>query len=852
MIKVKNIIKIYKSKDGSSCTAVDGINISFDEKGFVFIVGKSGSGKSTLLNLLSGMDCVSSGEIFIDGKSAKEFKANDFDIYRNTYVGFVFQDFSLIDSLTVGENIEMSIKLQGKEITKDEVIEALDKVGLQPEYYNRATYELSGGEKQRVAIARALIKNPKIIFADEPTGSLDAQTSKQCLDLFKELAKDHLVIAVSHDIDNALQYGDRIITLRDGKVIQDKIKVEKIDLHKLKEEYQSKVDEFFTQRIEDDSDKQDNFVSVETHIPLKQAFKISIENFKKKKIHFSITLLLTIIALSIFSLASIMQNYSPHQASLMTFEKLDIKTLMLSNTVNIEDSDEELTGINSFIAETREATIFSYPIAQDAETNINGVMRAYRFSGMRIPSIDGNRIRNNIFANTVSIVVESNGNINDFYNAQIIIGKSPEKNNEVIEIAISDCIAESIMRYGGRFYNDEVVHPSTGYQYILEKVLVFNGINFKIVGIYDTDYEKVLDQYIKDTSIKMHDNFTARFNLANVYTAGLIAKNALSDYLTESQTVAVQLCFLGENTHGDEYIGIQPTIILGQKTIGENFSSIIFYQDGYSSNSQINDNDIVLPYSYISPMLEDVYFENLTSEILKNLQFNIYVEDTTRQILYENPNLIAVYDDSVIGTMTTSVLLSESKLRVVLRESLVIANLYIPVSDDSKLNEKLLNYLDNNNLWYLTYATSELKTFNSLFSYLGDLLNWITLVMFMFVLILIYGFISSSIKAKTHEIGVLRAMGARGIDVAKIFSIESAIVFIIQTIFSFICIFIGVAFTNTLLTKQFTNTLSLLSVTPLSLIYVVLVSLVTVAVASIIPLLRLIKMKPVEVMKARE
>ena len=181
MIEAKNLCKIYKPKKGVPVKALDNVSIRFPQAGMVFLLGKSGSGKSTLLNLLGGLDSYNSGDILIKGESTKSFRQKQFDSYRNTYVGFIFQEYNILDEFTVGANIALAIELQNRKASDDEINNILDKVDLSG-YGNRKPNELSGGQKQRVAIARALVKNPEIIMADEPTGALDSATGKQVLD----------------------------------------------------------------------------------------------------------------------------------------------------------------------------------------------------------------------------------------------------------------------------------------------------------------------------------------------------------------------------------------------------------------------------------------------------------------------------------------------------------------------------------------------------------------------------------------------------------------------------------------------------------------------------------------------
>ncbi len=220
MLQVKNLTKIYKQKNGADTHALDGVTLQFPEKGMVFLLGKSGSGKSTLLNVCGGLDAPTDGEIIVKGRSSKDFSQGDFDSYRNTYVGFIFQEYNILNEFSVEDNIALALELQGKPKDKVAINALLEEVDLQG-FAKRKPNTLSGGQKQRIAIARALVKSPEIIMADEPTGALDSNTGKQVFDTLKKLSENKLVIVVSHDRDFAEQYGDRIIELKDGKVLSD-------------------------------------------------------------------------------------------------------------------------------------------------------------------------------------------------------------------------------------------------------------------------------------------------------------------------------------------------------------------------------------------------------------------------------------------------------------------------------------------------------------------------------------------------------------------------------------------------------------------------------------------------------
>lgn len=221
MLRLENIVKTYVTGELRQ-TALKGVSISFREHEFVSILGQSGSGKTTLLNIIGGLDRYDSGDLVIDGVSTKDYKDADWDYYRNHSIGFVFQSYNLIPHQTVLANVEMSLTLAGvsKKERRQRAVEVLEKVGLGDQLHKRPN-QMSGGQMQRVAIARALINHPTILLADEPTGALDSETSVQIMDLLQEIAKDTLVVMVTHNQELAERYSTRIVRLRDGAIIGD-------------------------------------------------------------------------------------------------------------------------------------------------------------------------------------------------------------------------------------------------------------------------------------------------------------------------------------------------------------------------------------------------------------------------------------------------------------------------------------------------------------------------------------------------------------------------------------------------------------------------------------------------------
>ena len=257
MLTLKHLKKIYKTKSLTQ-VALNDVNVNFRKNEFVTILGQSGSGKTTLLNVIGGLDNYDYGELIINGKSTKNFKDNDWDYYRNSCVGFIFQNYNLINHISVYKNVELALTLSNSKNKRKKVMDALKKVGLE-KHVNKKPNELSGGQMQRVAIARALVNDPKIILADEPTGALDSKNSIMIMELIKKVAKDKLVIMVTHNKELAKKYASRIIELKDGVIINDS-------------------------KPYNENEIKDDYVKIKkTKMSLKAAVNLSLNNLKTKK-----------------------------------------------------------------------------------------------------------------------------------------------------------------------------------------------------------------------------------------------------------------------------------------------------------------------------------------------------------------------------------------------------------------------------------------------------------------------------------------------------------------------------------------------------------------------------------------
>ncbi|ACV23730.1 Macrolide export ATP-binding/permease protein MacB [Slackia heliotrinireducens] len=361
MLELKNIKKDYVSGD-TTVQALKGVSLQFRDSEFVAILGQSGCGKTTLLNIIGGLDQYTSGDLVINGTSTKKYMDRDWDSYRNHSVGFVFQSYNLIPHQTVLANVELALTLSGvsRGERKKRAEQALIDVGLGEQMHKRPN-QLSGGQMQRVAIARALVNDPSIVLADEPTGALDTETSVQVMDILRQVAKDRLVIMVTHNPELAEEYADRIVVLRDGVIQSD------TDPYEISEEDR--------RRIEDNA----QFGSGRTSMSMLTAFSLSVNNLLTKKGRTILTAFagsIGIIGIAlILSLSSGAQNYINEQEEAamgqypITIQETSMNLASLIVGMSGGSNSEEVQHEEGVVPSFNFVTDMVTSIVNDADTN---------------------------------------------------------------------------------------------------------------------------------------------------------------------------------------------------------------------------------------------------------------------------------------------------------------------------------------------------------------------------------------------------------------------------------------------------------------------------------------------------
>ncbi|QVK20486.1 ATP-binding cassette domain-containing protein [Mycoplasmatota bacterium] len=855
MITVKKLHKYYKMKKSKAYHALKGINIKFPNKGFVFIAGKSGCGKSTLLNIIGGLDTYDKGLLVIRGRSTKEFTNRDFDNYRNSYLGFVFQDFHLIDGETIEENISLALKLQGyrKELIPKRVGQVLKMVDLYTKKHHKIS-EISGGQKQRVAIARALVKNPQVIIADEPTGNLDSRTSLLIMKILKKLSQKKLVIIVTHDIDFANEFADRVIILKDGKIIQDNERM--IEGEKL-------LDYTPLERLRF---KKSTF-------PFKVALKMSTKSVFRKKFRLIFTILLFSISIGLFSFSTSFNFYDT--------EDIFYQSIKDSETTNIEFSEgyaEDHSLMNILTEERISQLNQRYPnivIAPASQQNTFYIdscgfeSQLCNYTGKTVYLDDANLLDLNIIY----------GDLNDDFgddNLGIVISDvtATYLKNALEKSSLSDLINIKLSEL-----SDSNIHSEFEEGYIK--------------AIYESnmiDQLKTVNQQIKRNEFRDYQSLTT-YNSLYTYASSDMNYQVDSYYFeldnkSEGEVKSHNLRALNvSDRFGKHYVGSLPTKE-NEAAFSYNFLLImvneqmdnLIDQGEISSTTKINR---LSPYSEIESFC-GVYNESYDLETCDEL-LNDFIIDVNDFFGLEDQEFTMEFSPITYSRREyNSVSLDTATFNKV-------TGISYNTRMDMVINEKLLsNYLDKRvelegNYFYnrhtvvalLSEPISQHEAFIKMIqadynhntpasislSVLDGFMNQvvrrtfliISLIFGGFASLLMFSYINQSIRFKRADIGTLRAIGAKGTDVAKIFVTEAMIISMISSLIGVIGLNYVVYKLNDVINQSASLNFKLFYINGLVYIILLLFAAIVALISCSLPLYRLIRMNPIDVIrKARD
>ena len=898
MLEVRNLKKIYKMKKGVSVNALNNISIKFPEKGLVFLLGKSGSGKSTLLNLLGGLDKYDSGEIIIKGVSSKDFKQSHFDSYRNTYVGFIFQEYNVLEEFSVGANIALALELQNKKATDQQINKILEEVDLTG-FGNRKPNELSGGQKQRVAIARALVKNPQIIMADEPTGALDSNTGKQVLDTLKKLSKDKLIIVVSHDREFAETYGDRIIELADGKVISDveknsdniidnkysseyseslkfdddsivinkgyhlteedrilinnyldnlnkdiKVKVGNTDTKKFTETDESKI------KYEDKS-----FKLIKSKLPLKNAFKIGTSSLKHKKIRLAITILLSFVAFTLFALADTFGNYN--HIKTCTKSILDTKVQYATVQKSIKHgsglgtywsqwdnylSKDDIKKINKDTGLT-----FTGVVGSDETYSLENIDQSVKLS----ENDEGTNYATYMtgFTSFTKKQIEKMG-------YKVLAGEIPTGNNN--DIAISEYVFETFKKAGyvpsGKGEKVEI----KSYNDLIGKSIVLGNNQYKIVGIFNTNidmkrYEAVAEDQSKKTSAEKLVTFALTNELDNIQqyslsTVAIVGKEKMNQLIAnKGNFIKLNEAYIYLNNdnaeiNGDKMASLKDINMKDIHWIG-------------AKKEKLADNEVIVDIINID-FFNKGKSEKETIKYLKNNTFTInYGDDKTSK--EENKIKVVGYVDSSknenyngVYVVPQNIYNFNSKWKKAQGEySFAITGMPKTSGDIEKLVRYCYTDQDGMKYQMQNSVTYELDSVNEVLKVLSKAFLYVGIGFAIFAMIMLANFIATSISYKKQEIGILRAIGARSHDVFRIFFAESFVIAMINFVLACVTTGILTMIINNALRIEVGILISILSFGIRQVALLLLISVGIAFLASFVPVYKIASKRPIDAIR---
>ena len=902
MLEVRHLCKAYRPKKGVPVTAVDDVSLVLPDRGMVFLLGKSGSGKSTLLNLLGGLDRYDSGEILINGVSSKEFKQQHFDSYRNTYVGFIFQEYNLLEEFTVGANVALAIELQGRRAEDEEINSILKQVDLAGYGYRRPN-ELSGGQRQRVAIARALVKDPQIIMADEPTGALDSATGRQVLDTLKALSAEKLVLVVSHDREFAERYADRIVELADGRVISDTEYTgeepepaagltfeEKSVLlpadYRLTEEDRLAINAWLEARERGEarllssapsgrrgtptdqsritSDKTGEFRLIKSKLPMRNAVKIGAGALKYKKVRLVVTIFLSCVAFGLFGMADTFASYDHVTACVNSLLDTGVTYVSVEKQLRYgEGEDAYYRNTGDLIGEEDLAAV-----KRDTGITMDGIYIPTGWEGdLRKnydPSVTFTETDVNVFGtDLVGLAPVSEELLRDM-GYSLIAGRLPKGDRE--EIALSAYLCETF--YVGGYVNAAgEKQPVKGPSDMVGKTLQVGDRQFTVTGVVDTRFD--IGRY-RDLTKKKENASTGdalidyalarELWIAQNYSliqTGMVGEGYISRLRAGSPNARESSCgriWLSGGENANYYIDVSYYCVL-EDTPPE----CIVWLDG--EKKTLGPGEIILSgdalmwaedeYTYRPGNYHDREEFTRILRDLGPLQGEKMLWERDMESLPLTEVRVVGYIPDYSGILVGSDTLMEGLYR---RDGIYhFAVGAMPASRGEV--EKLVSYcyredspvryqLQNPVTYELDAMNELLKSFARAFLYVG-------LFIAAFAALMLSSFIAASVSYKKQEIGILRAIGSRSHDVFRIFFSESFIIAMINFLLALSGTATVVSLANLAIRSEAGLLVTVLHFGIRQVLLLFFVSLAVAAVASFIPVYRIASKKPIDAIRNR-
>lgn len=878
MLQLMNIVKQYRAGD-MSVDALRGVDIAFRKNEFVCILGPSGCGKTTLLNIIGGLDRYTSGDLVINGVSTKKFKDVDWDIYRNNSIGFVFQNYNLISHQSVLSNVELAMTLAGvsKSERRKRATEALAKVGLEDQKHKKPN-QLSGGQMQRVAIARALVNNPDILLADEPTGALDSETSVQIMEILKEIAKERLIIMVTHNPELAQAYSTRTIRLLDGKMIDD---TNPYDGEAKQEEEKGK--------------KKKKKISMSFFT----ALALSLNNLRTKKTRTLLTALagsIGIIGIAlILSLSSGMQAYinNMQEDTLSTYpiqiysQSVDMggmmSTMMQSNRKS-EDRDldkvypsnimTDMMKSMSAVVSKNDLKQFKAYLDSDEGREIGNLANSVQYGyNLELQIYKADTSDGILKVNPSDIMNQMNGGGNggvmgdtgmgmsmmsyDIWTEMINNPSLLEKQYDVLAGSWPSAYNEVVLVVNEKNELSDIVLYSLGlldqskFREMQEKLIKGESIDDFVSGPESYSYEELLelsfkmvlntDYYDKEDGlwVDKSDNKTYMKgvieNAADIKISGIIRPNK---EVTATSISGV----IGYNSELTEYVIDKVNsseIVKEQKANPETnvLTGLPFDMEEYTVNMTMEDVN-----AYIATLPEE---EQKQMQAMLQTMPEEQVIAMFSEMLMEDADKAATYEDNL------------ALFSVIDMDNPSSINIY---PKDYEAKESIADYIEAYNTkqkddGHEEYVISYSDMMALMMSSVTSIVNIITYVLIAFVAIslvvssLMIGIITYiSVLERTKEIGILRSIGASKKDISRVFNAETVII-------GFVAGALGIGITLllnipiNLIIKALVDVSNIAALPMTGAVVLILISMLLTVIAGLIPSRVAAKKDPVEALR---
>ena len=865
-MKLTNIHKLFYIDNQPTKKALINISLSFPSKGNVFIVGKSGSGKTTLLNIIGGIDQPTSGSIHFGGHELTTFSSQKLNAYRNDAIGFVFQDYNLIDTLTISQNLSVALSLKAN-VDSKLISETLSLVGLNG-FESRMPSTLSGGERQRVAIARALLKKPKILLADEPTGALDTETSKEIFLLLKKLSSEILIITVSHDRESAISFADRVIEIKDGSIIFDS----------LPENHQESMLPPFQY----------------PKLKIIPSFLLGVKNIRKISVRLVLSLL---IAMSLLLVLGLSDSASSYDRSTQILESLSSSTspwILINQRRKTNQTEDELLLINDSMIINYQ-NLYSgnsfYPVHLGFERSIQDLL---------FDDVESNDLYPGLFAGamvmTDSILAE--------LNLSLVAGELPTEEHHMV---ITKRIYEHFLEYGLKNEDSRIVIDS--YQDLIGLSIDFGSMGvLSITGIIDTEFNpekykvlfngsnispllhEILSQELAAVNGSIHEMVFISTELSNqinsqlnddyVIPAQYVGSLELSTELSVNHNSIAKLQsydykdldILWINGHSE----LSDDMVLLNYEYVRSFMNIVtlltrsdqlidaFVSDHYDEiQAQFESEQTITYQEYIKSSVTNIYHPSRGYEFFFNQAFTDELEEllnsTNNDASLSFSKNQTTYVLEIAGVFKSeepidfdTVIVSGSQyeslidLEQIYPYHSMITLLGSEFSSNQALIHDLMNLTGQVYLIGRNDILSNVSFLGSLFEGISNVLTFVTFGIGVLTLLILFTFIYSSIQHHQKDIGILRSMGAGFKHIYAWFTAESLILLGLSALLSASLLGITSFAMNQMVKVQATINVSLLVTSPRQYFLIVAVALMIACISTLIPVVYYVRKNPID------